>query len=196
LNAQDFIRSFVANEFASYVDLGQYDCGISETDLYIRDKSENTVTQLSRDGLSVSWENRINRSYYLATVGLLVMAFYFSVFFMRDALGNDVCLLAVLGLYVAPFIMRKFASGYKIIGYYFALCILFSFLVGSWKENQLGSGVLIFFVVGVLPYVGSRVFLRIWAETRVTLRSGDKSLSLVCQADAAERLSKALAVAD
>ena len=138
-------------------------------------------------------ERRTSPSYYLATVGLLVMAFYFSVFFMRDALGNDFWLLAVLGLYVVPFIMRRFTSGYRIIGYYFVLCTLFSLLVGSWKENQLGSGVLIFYVVGILPYVGSRVFLRIWAETKVTLSSGDQSVELVCQADAASRLSRALA---
>jgi len=192
LNAQDFIRDYVCNNRAQYFDLGNYDCGISDDKIFVRDKRANDVTELPRSGLEVSATMRVQRSYYLAAVGLLVTAFYFSVFFFRDALGNEIWIFAVLGIYLSPFIMRRFTSGFKVIGLYFALCILFSLTVGSWRENELGSGVLIFYTIGLAPYVGSKVFSRIWTETRLSLSSGETRLALTCPEADARALLKTL----
>ena len=193
MNTQDFIREFVHNDRSVYVDLGNYDCGVSEDNVYIRDKLANDVTQLRRTGIRVSATTRISPSYYIAAVGLLVMAFYFTVFFMRDALGGDVWIFAMLGLFIIPFIMRRFISGYRIIVFYFVLCIAFSLTVGSWEENELGSGVLIFYVIGIMPYVASRVFSKIWTETSLVL-SSDHSVSLSCPDVKVRGLMRALGI--
>jgi len=192
LNTQDFIREYVRNDKAQYFDLGNYDCGVSDDQVFVRDKRANDVTELSRSGLAVSSTTRIDRSYYLAAVGLLVMAFYFSLFFLRDALGNDIWIFAILGLFISPFIIRRFTSGFKVIGLYFALCIMFSVTVGSWKENDLGSGVIIFYIVGIAPYVGSRIFTRIWTVTRLELYSSDGGIAFACPEARARGLLRAL----
>lgn len=192
MNTQDFIREYVRNDKAQYFDLGNYDCGVSDDQVFVRDKRANDVTELSRSGLAVSSTTRIDRSYYLAAVGLLVMAFYFSLFFLRDALGNDIWIFAILGLFISPFIIRRFTSGFKVIGLYFALCIMFSVTVGSWKENDLGSGVIIFYIVGIAPYVGSRIFTRIWTVTRLELYSSDGGIAFACPEARARGLLRAL----
>ena len=192
MNTQDFIREYVRNDKAQYFDLGNYDCGVSDDQVFVRDKRANDVTELSRSGLAVSSTTRIERSYYLAAVGLLVMAFYFSLFFLRDALGNDIWIFAILGLFISPFIIRRFTSGFKVIGLYFALCIMFSVTVGSWKENDLGSGVIIFYIVGIAPYVGSRIFTRIWTVTRLELYSSDGGIAFACPEARARGLLRAL----
>ncbi len=192
LQSQDFIRDYVRKEGAAYVDLGNYDCGASSERVYVRDKLANQVEDLDRSGLEYSAETRIHHAYYLATAGLFVMAFYFSVFFMRDALGDDIWLLAISGLYVLPFLMRRFTSGFRIVVYYFAICTVFSLLVGSWKENDLGSGVLIFYVVGITPYIASRIFKRIWTEARVVISSGGDQITLNFPASQLGRLSEIL----
>ena len=180
LNAQDFIREFVRSERARYVDLGNYDLGLGPEAIYVRNKLDNNVKELRRGGVQISHKRKVSPSYYIAAVGLLVMAFYFSVFFMRDALGNDLWLLAILGLFLSPFLLRLVTSGFKVIGLYFVLCILFSMTVGSWEDNQLGSGVIIFFVVGLMPYVSSKVFGRIWTESMLVLSSGPDKVELKC----------------
>lgn len=192
MNTQDFIREYVRNDKARYFDLGNYDCGVSDDRVFVRDKRANDVTELSRSGLALSSTTRTERPYYLAAVGLLAMAFYFSLFFLRDALGNDVWIFAILGLFISPFIMRRFTSGFKVIGLYFALCIMFSVTVGSWKENDLGSGVVIFYIVGIAPYVGSRIFTRIWTVTRLKLSSPEGGIAFACPEVRARRLLRAL----
>lgn len=192
MNTQDFIREYVRNKEAQYFDLGNYDCGVSDDRIFVRDKRANDVTELTKSGLAISSTTRIERSYYLAAAGLLVMAFYFSVFFLRDALGNDIWIFAILGLFISPFIMRRFTSGFKVIGLYFALCIIFSVTVGSWKENDLGSGVLIFYIVGIAPYVGSRIFSRIWTETRLELCSPKGGIAFACPESRARGLLRVL----
>jgi len=191
LATEEFIRNFVQNEHALYLDLDGYDCGISEDTIFVRDKLANEVAELERKGLRISLETRTSPSYYIATIGLLVMAFYFAVFFMRDALGNDMWILAMLGLFLSPFLLRRVTSGFRIVAYYFALCTIFTLTVGSWKQNKLGSGVIIFFVLGITPYVASRVFLRIWRETTVTL-SSDRTVTLTCPDPKARALIRAL----
>lgn len=192
MNAQDFIREFVHKDRDNYVDLGDYDFGVSVDEVYVRNKLANEVTELRRAGLSISHERKVSPSYYIAALGLLGMAFYFSVFFMRDALGDDILILAVLGLYVSPFIFRRFTSGFKVIGLYFAACILLALTVGSWEENQLGSGVVIFFVIGLTPYVASKVFARIWTESDLLLSSAGRELKLRIEEAKIRSLTKAL----
>jgi hypothetical protein len=192
VNSQDFIRQFARNDQAVYVDLGNHDCGISEEKIYVRDKLANAVSELGRSGLRVSSKTRVGTSYYLAAIGLLILAFYFSVFFMRDALGDDIWVLVLLGVYVSPFVMRRFTSGFRIVGFYFALCTVFALTVGSWKDNELGSGVLVFFAVGVLPYVASRVFYRIWTEASLVLSAQDGEMTFTCPAEKLPGLLRAL----
>lgn len=178
MNSQDFIRNFIHNDEATYVDLGNYDFGVSTDEVYVRDKLANEVTGLKRADLSVSHERKVNPSYYIAVIGLLTLAFYFSVFFLRDALGDDLLILVIFCLYISPFIFRRFTSGFKVIGLYFTVCILFALTAGSWQENQLGSGVIIFFVIGLTPYVASKVFARIWTESDLLLSSVGTELTL------------------
>jgi hypothetical protein len=180
LNTHDFIREFVRNEKARYIDLGNYDMGMVSETVYVRSKLDNDVKQLDRRGISISHTTRVSPSYYIAAVGLLVMAFYFSVFFMRDALGDDLWLVAILGIFLSPFLFRFFTSGFKVIGLYFALCVIFSVSVGSWQENQFGSGVLIFYVIGLLPYLASRIFKKIWSESLLVVSSGPDRIELKC----------------
>jgi len=192
LNTQDFIRQYVCNDKAQYFDLGNYDCGVSDDRVFVRDKRANDVTELTRSGLAISSITKIERSYYLAAVGLLVMAFYFSLFFLRDALGNDLWIFAILAIFISPFIMRRFTSGFKVIGWYFVLCIIFSSTVGYWRENDLGSGVVIFYIVGIAPYVGSRIFSRIWTVTRLELSSPEGGIAFACPEARARGLLRAL----
>jgi hypothetical protein len=180
LNTQDFIREFVRNEKARYIDLGNYDMGMGSESVYVRSKLDNDVMQLDRSGIRISHTTKVSPSYYIAAVGLLAMAFYFSVFFMRDALGDDLWLVAILGIFLSPFLFRFFTSGFKVIGLYFAVCILFSVSVGSWQENEFGSGVLIFYVIGLLPYLASRIFRKIWSESLIVFSSGPDRIELKC----------------
>ena len=94
------------------MDLGSYDFGISDEEVYVRDKQANEVTRLRRAGLSVSHERKVNPSYYIAVFGLLALAFYFSIFFMRDALGDDVLILVIFGLFISPFFFRRFRQAF------------------------------------------------------------------------------------
>jgi hypothetical protein len=192
LNTQDFIREFVHKDSDSYVDLGNYDFGLSDDEVFVRDKRTNDITELSRDNLFVSHERKVNPSYYLAVFGLLTLAFYFSIFFLRDALGEDILILVVLGLYLSPFVFRLFTSGFTVIGLYFALCIVFSLTVGSWEENQLGSGVVGFFVIGLAPYVASKIFVRIWTESDLLLSTPDRELEIRIEETKIGRIMRAL----
>jgi hypothetical protein len=178
LNSQDFIREFVHNGGGNYIDLGNYDFGLSSEEVHVRDKLANEVTSLRRAGIVLSHERKVNPSYYIAVLGLLTLAFYFSIFFLRDALGDDLLLVAVFALFISPFVFRRFTSGFRVIGLYFAVCILLSLTVGSWEENKLGSGVIIFFLVGLAPYVASKIFARIWTESDLILSSAGKDLKI------------------
>lgn len=192
MNTQDFIREFIHRYSENYVDLGNYDFGLSDNEVYVRDKRTNDITELSRDNLSVSHERKVNPSYYIAVFGLLTLAFYFSIFFLRDALGDDLLILVVLGLYLSPFIFRRFASGFTVIGLYFALCIVISLTAGSWEDNQFGSGVIIFFVIGLAPYVASKIFARIWTESDLLLSTPDRELEIRIEETKIARIMRVL----
>ncbi len=179
LNTQDFVRDFIHQGKGRYVDLGNHDCASSEGVIYIRNKIENRVDEFGKKKLRIDYRERMNPLYYLASASLMVMAFYFAALFMGDSLRGDIWLLVLAVLFISPFVIRRFISGFQVIGIYFTICILFSVTVGSWQENELGSGVLIFFVVGLSPYVASRLFARIWREAYVEL-SGNGSLSFTC----------------
>jgi len=195
LNTQDFVRDFVHGDPSRYVDLGNYDCGATESKIYVRDKRTNTVEEMQKSGVRVQRKTRVSPSYYLAVFGLLALAFYFSVFFLRDALGEDIWLLGLLAIYVLPFIVRRFTSGFKVLGIYFAACIVFSLTVGSWQENEFGSGVLIFFLVGIAPYIVSKVFRRIWTEVSVEL-SSDRNAVLSIPQEKVRPLVRLLGTSD
>jgi hypothetical protein len=162
------------------LDLGKWDVGISEDQLAVRSKLGNTVVSFPREGLHVEAGLRRRLGYYVAPSALFVLAFYFTALFMYEAFSHEWELLAVLPLFLSPFIIRRFTSGFRVIGYYFAISTVFSFTVGSYKDNPYGSGVVLFFVLGLIPYIASKVMVPVWEEEEVTLSSGPTRYSFVC----------------
>lgn len=158
----------------------------------VRSKQENSVVSFPRKALFVEAEERKRLAYYLAPIAMFVLAFYFSAIFLHEAFENEWELLLLPPVFLSPFLIRRFVQGFHVLGYYFLISIFFSLTIGSWKGNPYGSGIIIFFILGLLPYILSKVFIHIWEEARLIFSCGSERYTFTCSKRKAEKIRKTL----
>jgi hypothetical protein len=189
LHLGEFLRDFVRNDSESvYIDLGRWDLGIGEEEVAVRSKIDNRVSAFPRRDVELLSKTRHRLGFYVAPIGAFLLAFYFSVLFLHEAFQHEWELLILIPLYLSPFVMRMFVSGFRVIGYYFAISILFSLTIGSHEGNPFGSGVIIFFLIGLLPYLFYKILIPLWEEHVITLSHGPSSLTFTCSRNQAKRI--------
>jgi hypothetical protein len=188
----EFLWDFVRNDKSIYIDLGRWDLGIGEEEVAIRSKIDNRVSSFPRKSVDLASKTRHRLGFYAAPIGAFVLAFYFSVLFLHDAFQYEWELLILIPLYLSPFLMRVFTSGFRVIGYYFALSTFFSLTIGSHEGNPFGSGVILFFLIGLLPYLFYKILIPLWEEHLITLSHGPSSLTFTCSRSQARRIMSLL----
>lgn len=199
MRVADFIGRFAEKRQGSYVDADQFDCGISEDVVCVRDKASGTVYEFQRQALEVSSRTRMSPLYYLFSPNLVVLMILFVFFFMMKAFEFqrtllEACIIMAVfsGIVLSPFVARLLICGFRVIILYFAFCLAFSVIVGSWERYVPVEGLAAFYAIGVVPYVGSRVFRGVWGEALLVLRSPGLRLDLSCPLMKANALLTAL----
>ena len=93
-----------------------------------------------------------------------VFASWFTVLCLLKAFKNWWESLFIPAIFISPFIVRLFIRGFKVLAVYFIVASVFALSIGSWRGNPFGSGVVMFFALGVMPYILSRELPRILSQ--------------------------------
>jgi len=93
-----------------------------------------------------------------------VFASWFTVLCLIEAFKNWWESLFIPAIFISPFIVRLFIRGFKVLAVYFIVASVFALSVGSWRGNPFGSGVVMFFALGIMPYILSRELPRILSQ--------------------------------
>ena len=102
---------------------------------------------------------------YFAVTATFVTACLFSYIGLFDALSNWWEILIVFGIFSSPFLIRRFTQGFMVIGIYYLIVAVFSMTFGTWQTNTYGSGVIIFFTLGLSPYIFSKILLPVYRSS-------------------------------
>ena len=189
----DFLRKYSGHGTDHvYLDLGNWDLGIGENVVAARSKIDNKVLTFPKNQVEITSHTRRRLGFYVAPFGAFILAFYFSVLFLHEAFQHEWELLILIPLYLSPFLMRTFTSGFRVIGYYLGVSTIFSLTIGSHEGNPFGSGVIIFFLIGLLPYIFFKVLIPLWEEHLITLSHGPTKLTLTCSKSKAKRITNLL----
>jgi hypothetical protein len=100
----------------------------------------------------------------MAATAWFVFATWFTVLCLIRAFENWWESLFIPAVFISPFIVRLFIRGFKVLAVYFIVASVFAWSVGSWKGNPFGSGVVMFFALGIMPYILSRELPRILSQ--------------------------------
>jgi hypothetical protein len=180
-----------------HLDLGRYGCDVTTDHVTVIDKVTRGVWELERHELGARSRRSVSHRYYLSIMGLSVFSLFIGLVFIVQILDlseGQLTLLAsgALLLMASPFIVRLLVSGFPVILIYVGLCGLFSVLVGGWFHVPMLGMDGVFYMAGILPYLGSRLFASVWAENNLVLESGDGRVELKVTDTGLRRLHRAL----
>ncbi len=195
----EFIAQFIEGRQGTHVNTGRFDCGVTAGSLFLRDKVTNQVSEFQRPGLKIVTEESVSRLYYGLVAGLLLLTVTFSAMFTLKIVELDrsefqayLLFAVLLAIYLSPFAIRLVLSGYKVVVLYFSLCAAFALVAGSWERYVPAEGFAALLAIGILPYLGSRLFRNIWTETHIDIRGKNGGATLGCSQTAARKLMRAL----